>query len=134
VTENQFLGDAPPGLTILQFPDLQRAAELCLYNVILLILLRIADTLGIQANPNTASIPQYDHFVPAQPCSPRQIAEEIVRISPYMSSAQHGNKGIYLLSFPLRIARGRLPTGSELSKWVENKLGLSDWKLEIDDL
>lgn len=125
-TERQYFDDKPPTPTALQFPNLQRAAELCLYNALLLILMRIADSLGIQTS--------HDPFVPGQPISPRLIAEQIVRIAPYMSEPQHGNKGVYLLSFPLRIARSRLPRHSKICDWVEHKLESSNWKLDIDDL
>lgn len=104
-----------------QFENLQTAAELCLFNAMVLILLRLVETLRIPLH--TADSlgwclePSISRFG-----SPQRISEEIARIAPYMSEAQHGNKGIYLLSFPLHIARSRLELGSTVYERVESTL------------
>lgn len=54
--------------------------------------------------------------------SSQYLSEEIAQLAPYMSESQHGNKGIYLLSFPLQIARSRLEPGSAVFKWVEDTM------------
>ncbi|KAH8691632.1 hypothetical protein BGW36DRAFT_388684 [Talaromyces proteolyticus] len=102
----------------LLFSNLQRAGELCLYNAVLLILLRIGHTLGIEISTLRSC---HDPLLPREG-SPQLIAEEIIRMAPYMRHIQHGNKGIYLLSFPLQIARDRLQGGSEMIEWVDSVL------------
>jgi hypothetical protein len=52
--------------------------------------------------------------------SSQYLSEEIAQLVPYMSEAQRGNEGIYLLSFPLQIARSRLEPGSAVLKWAED--------------
>lgn len=111
----------PASTLTIRFEKLQRAAELCLFNAMVLILLRIGETLKTRLHPTGPLEWRQELFI-SRFGSPQRLGEEIAQMAPYMSEAQHGNKGIYLLSFPLQIARSRLEPGSTVFEWVERTL------------
>ncbi|KUL83170.1 hypothetical protein ZTR_10122 [Talaromyces verruculosus] len=111
----------PAPTSVKRFGNLQSAAELCLFNAIVLILLRIGETLRNRLR--TAGFLKWSQELFASRFGSSQyLSEEIAQLAPYMSEVQHGNKGIYLLSFPLQIARSRLEPGSDVLKWAEDTM------------
>lgn len=112
---------SPAPISIKRFENLQSAAELCLFNAIVLILLRIGEMLRDRLQTLEISKWTQEPFV-SRFGSSQCLSEEIVQVAPYMTEAQHGNKGVYLLSFPLQIAQSRLEPGSAVSRWVETTL------------
>lgn len=111
----------PAPTSVKRFGNLQSAAELCLFNAIVLILLRIGEILRNRLR--TAGFLKWSQeLFKSRFGSSQYLSEEIVQLAPYMSEVQHGNKGIYLLSFPLQIARSRLEPGSAVLKRAEDTM------------
>ena len=108
-----------PFETILWFHEFSRAQELCLYNSILLLVLRMCEFLHCHPDPMSKAS-MNDPLLPREGTK-RAIAMEILRMVDYHLDCLQGSVGALMLIFPLNVARRNLELDSDIA-WLDQAM------------
>lgn len=117
-----------PFPTVFHFQSMDRAIDIAFFNTIQLLLDTLLDPLGPRPRPVLSpSQPPMGPFtnpllLPGQG-SREDHALEICRIVDFMSHCKHDSLGMFMLMFPLYVARLCLVQRTDVSAWITNILG-----------
>ncbi|KAL7929955.1 hypothetical protein V8C35DRAFT_314240 [Trichoderma chlorosporum] len=116
-----------PFPTVFRFPNIDRAIDIAFFNTIHLLLDTLLDPLGPGSSPvSSLSQPPIGPFrssllLPGQG-SREDHALEICRIVDFMSHSKHDSLGMFMLMFPLYVARMCLVRRPDVCDWISNIL------------
>ncbi|KAK0756459.1 hypothetical protein N5P37_011112 [Trichoderma harzianum] len=116
-----------PFPTVFHFQSMDRAIDIAFFNTIQLLLDTLLDPLGPRSTPFLSpSQPPTGPFtnpllLPGQG-SRDDHALEICRIVDFMSHCKHDSLGMFMLMFPLYVARSCLVQRPDVSAWITNIL------------
>ncbi|KAE8378020.1 hypothetical protein BDV26DRAFT_199045 [Aspergillus bertholletiae] len=102
--------------TVLWFYDFSRAQEVCLYDSVLLLVLRMCELLDCLPQPVSTERAN-DPLLPMQGTR-RDIAIEMLRLVDYHLDCVQGSVGALMLIFPLNVARRNLEWDTEIA-WLD---------------
>lgn len=116
-----------PFPTVFHFQSMDRAIDIAFFNTIHLLLDTLLDPLGPESRPIlSSSLPPMGPFtnpllLPGQG-SREDHALEICRIVDFMSHCKHDSLGMFMLMFPLYVARSCLVQRPDVSAWITSIL------------